>query len=293
MSSNIQYYEQMLKNNICEIIVNTATGEQTVNCTLQESLTPKPGQPISTHISDLLTVYDVVKKTWFGFLVNQIKSFKLLTGSLADVNPIISRPAQSQYASVRPGYTDKKSEYTAKLTAGVCYIKFTKADGSIREMNATLEPKTIAALNLTPKTSNTTSDDTILKVVDVDLLDWRTIKVDKILEFNSTPNAVVVTATQGANNTNRDTYIAMLQAGPCVVTFTKADMSERVMNVSLQADVIASLGLTPTGKTSKAVNLDIISVIDLDAKMWKSFRVDSVISLVPATPIKRRTTLNP
>ena len=68
-----------------------------------------------------------------------------------------------------------------------------------------------------------------------------------------------------------------LKFGPVTLTFTKKDGSEREMNCTLAEAVIV-----PHEKTTDRVkeeNLDTLAVWDLDKEAWRSFRLDSVISV--------------
>ena len=97
--------------------------------------------------------------------------------------------------------------------------------------------------------------------------------------------------------------VSHLKFGPVTVTFTKKDGTERVMNCTLSEELIpkvetlhvtgttnpndplikkATAEQTPEGlpkgkpKAERKVNEDILSVYDLDAKAWRSFRWESV-----------------
>lgn len=68
-----------------------------------------------------------------------------------------------------------------------------------------------------------------------------------------------------------------LKMAPMVIVFTKKDGTEREMNCTLAEAVIV-----PHEKTTDRVkeeNLDTLSVWDLDKEAWRSFRLDSVISI--------------
>ena len=68
-----------------------------------------------------------------------------------------------------------------------------------------------------------------------------------------------------------------LKMGRVTISFTKRDGTERVMNCTLQENVIV-----PHDKKTdreKKVNDDVLSVWDLDKKEWRSFRFDSVKSV--------------
>lgn len=71
-----------------------------------------------------------------------------------------------------------------------------------------------------------------------------------------------------------------LRAGPVLVTFTKADGSERTMRCTLQEGVVV-----PHEKKTdrvKETNDNIVPVWDLEKSAWRSFKFDSIklVSLV-------------
>lgn len=69
------------------------------------------------------------------------------------------------------------------LTQGVVKIKFEKKDGSLREMNATLNPKLI--IEYEKKTDKTrTVNPEIMSVFDVDLNEWRSFRKNSLKEIN-------------------------------------------------------------------------------------------------------------
>ena len=68
-----------------------------------------------------------------------------------------------------------------------------------------------------------------------------------------------------------------LNYGPVTVTFTKKDGTERVMKCTTSDSLIPQVieeSLTP--KREKKLNEDVMSVYDLEAEGWRSFRWDSV-----------------
>ena len=74
---------------------------------------------------------------------------------------------------------------------------------------------------------------------------------------------------------NRQEIIDLLQNNTCLVTFKKKDETERRMLCTLQPNVIPIVKGTGVKKTD-----DVISVFDIEKEDWRSFRVDSVISVV-------------
>ena len=69
------------------------------------------------------------------------------------------------------------------LTQGVVKIKFEKKDGSLREMNATLNPNMIVEYEKkTDKTKEKNKD--VMPVFDVDINEWRSFRLDSIKEIH-------------------------------------------------------------------------------------------------------------
>lgn len=79
--------------------------------------------------------------------------------------------------------TFTKDEIVNMLRNNTCYINFTKKDGTIRKMNATLNEQFIPE-DMKPK-SNTTmkENDNVVRCFDVDIQDWRSFRVDSINSF--------------------------------------------------------------------------------------------------------------
>jgi len=80
----------------------------------------------------------------------------------------------------------------------------------------------------------------------------------------------------------RDGLIDMLRNNVVVVTFTKVNGDERVMHCTLQASYIPNAPskngeLVIESKTSS--NTNTVSVWDINANGWRSFRVENVKSI--------------
>ena len=69
-----------------------------------------------------------------------------------------------------------------------------------------------------------------------------------------------------------------LNFGPVTVTFTKKDGTERVMNCTTNSDLVPPVPVIENAlpKRDKKANEEVMSVYDLDAKGWRSFRWDSI-----------------
>jgi hypothetical protein len=72
-----------------------------------------------------------------------------------------------------------------------------------------------------------------------------------------------------------------LKSGPVTVTFTKKDGTERVMKCTTNPTYV--MFKDPTimeSKKERKVNEDVMPVFDMEAGHWKSFRWDSVKSIM-------------
>ena len=77
---------------------------------------------------------------------------------------------------------------------------------------------------------------------------------------------------------SRDEMVKELESGPCEVTFTKLSGDERVMQCTLQENLIPGFDkhVPATQKKMRAINESVIVVWDLGVEDWRTFRVDSV-----------------
>jgi hypothetical protein len=83
-----------------------------------------------------------------------------------------------------------------------------------------------------------------------------------------------------------------LAFGPVTVTFTKKDGTERVMKCTTNSELVPlveeKVHVTntdnpidfPAPKKEKKINEDVMPVYDLESEAWKSFRWDSVKSVM-------------
>lgn len=75
---------------------------------------------------------------------------------------------------------------------------------------------------------------------------------------------------------NKSELIEWLRTNEVEVTFIKTDGTERVMRCSLKPDVLVEH--VSVSSHHKKMSDEVVNVIDLDKKEWRSFRVDSVKS---------------
>ena len=76
----------------------------------------------------------------------------------------------------------------------------------------------------------------------------------------------------------RTKMIEELQLGEKIVTFTKVNGEKRVMTCTLDANLIPDPIEIKAEKSPKPVNEEVLPVWDVNAKGWRSFRIDSVVS---------------
>ena len=67
----------------------------------------------------------------------------------------------------------------------------------------------------------------------------------------------------------------MLTVSEGIVTFTKSDGTERVMNCTLRGDMLPVVEIKED-KAPRKQNDSVLSVYDLDAQGWRSFTVNTV-----------------
>lgn len=73
-----------------------------------------------------------------------------------------------------------------------------------------------------------------------------------------------------------------LHRGVVVVSFTKANGEMREMRCTLRADMIPATPVVE-GKTAKKENPDVQAVWDLEKEAWRSFRFDSLQTIIAET----------
>jgi len=73
---------------------------------------------------------------------------------------------------------------------------------------------------------------------------------------------------------DKDVVVDTLKKRVCVVTFTKADGSERVMKCTLIPEMLPVVENKTTRK--KAPNEDVVAAYDLEVAGFRSFRLDSI-----------------
>lgn len=204
MTTRAQYYRDILTKNVCSVTFEKTDGTTRVmNCTLNPNVTRyfklSSLSPVGKQSDNHINVVDTDLGEWRSFRIDRIRSFKILSGSMDDLPSTPSRSATSTFAqpqdvpstpvanhSTTPSMTTKNF-YIMALKDGVCEISFTKADGSQRVMRGTLDPHYITLYHLEPvggQTSRKDDGDTI-RVVDIDVQDWRSFKVSRVQSFRT------------------------------------------------------------------------------------------------------------
>ena len=75
----------------------------------------------------------------------------------------------------------------------------------------------------------------------------------------------------------RKEIVDALKEDVATVTFIKKDGTERVMKATLQTEFLPMIDSTKP-KVERKVNEDVVAVFDTEAKGFRSFRMDSVVS---------------
>ncbi len=80
-------------------------------------------------------------------------------------------------------------------------------------------------------------------------------------------------------NLNREDMINLLKKAALIVTFTKADGTEREMHCTLQSHLLpVREEVEGEVKKIRKVNESVVAAFDLEEMEWRSFRLDSVKS---------------
>jgi hypothetical protein len=82
-------------------------------------------------------------------------------------------------------------------------------------------------------------------------------------------------------SSDRTIIIRQLQAGTCTVKFTKKNGEIRVMRATMNSAEIPEdkKPKDPNARTVAATNPSLIKAFDVEKRAWRSFHVDSVISV--------------
>lgn len=209
-NANKSFYQQMLKTNICEVVFTKANGdERTMKCSLLPSVFTQFNISESTGTSrtvndDQINVIDVDAGEWKSFKISTVKSFKVVSATFSNMlanTQWLTKQPKSLYGGFQSSPSqpsvdvlakykqcvDRVQFYLDQLRRQICNITFTKADGSVREMNATLDPSYVQNNGLAPNTqsSDVMFDNDTIRVVDADINEWRTFKISKLLSFKT------------------------------------------------------------------------------------------------------------
>lgn len=204
-----EFYEKMLQTNICEIAYNFLGAEFVIQAT----------QIGWFDANDFICNPDEIRfcnVTIGGKLQTlklfNVKSFKILDKVLPalDGTPLNSKlftnpnarksatipdflqnvqstiPTEVSKLYFDTAIKSPRDHYLDLLRNNVCNIEFTKADGSHRKMRCTLMYDTMQSLNLIPygnKPKSVTEDLDVMKVIDLDIQEWRAFKISTLISF--------------------------------------------------------------------------------------------------------------
>lgn len=76
----------------------------------------------------------------------------------------------------------------------------------------------------------------------------------------------------------REEVVAGLKSAIAMVTFEKADGTERTMRCTLAQDMLPKTKKSSAKKT-REIDEEVVAAYDLDKSEWRSFRLDSVKSI--------------
>ena len=79
---------------------------------------------------------------------------------------------------------------------------------------------------------------------------------------------------------SRNEMITELKAGVCKVTFTKVNGEERIMDCTLMPDMLPESERERSTNPQRNVREENLSVWDVNANGWRSFRLANVTSFV-------------
>jgi hypothetical protein len=79
-----------------------------------------------------------------------------------------------------------KQKIQEQLQSGVALVTFTKADGSLRDMKCTLQPRLLPQHTVKEKTSDVKENCDCLKVYDLETDGWRSFKISRLISIFET-----------------------------------------------------------------------------------------------------------
>jgi hypothetical protein len=81
----------------------------------------------------------------------------------------------------------KRNDIIESLREGICEFRFTKLDGQIREMTATLREDTIPEIRQSQEASRNApkeiTEETAIRVYDLDIQEWRSFRPQSLISF--------------------------------------------------------------------------------------------------------------
>lgn len=300
-----QFYTTILEKNICEIKYTNpydkSAAVRTINCTLQPDFIRECNQGISeplVDVKDAINVVDSDRLYWRLIPINQIKSCKVLSGSLSTIPT--ENMITSKYAKLRDTVDTNVRIHTAKivktsvvpakklwlinqLSKGSCRILYTDLHKQHQSVVGSLESWVLDVAPLNRYRTDT--NDNLITVMDMENDKWVIIELDSIITMESN-GKTIYTAPPKITTTElpvgpKDNYIAFLQNNVCCIVFNKVNGDKREMTCTLNPNVISALGLQPSGPATnhQVKDNDIIRVVDLDKKDWRTFRLSKLSKL--------------
>lgn len=218
--------------------------------------------------------------TRLKFFINQFKynrSVKVFTEFPEDLGVLKLKEVKKSNACSTEVVTYRgpkdSFDFSSLSTTGMNII-FIKKDGSRRSMRCT-QNLAIIPQEKHPKGIGTGSTADLKKVFDLDIQEWRSFKVDTVIDAEPLKD----------DNSLKDIDFSALHTTGMQVTFIKKDGTKRVMlcttNVSALPDQYQ-----PLGDDSVQPNINVKRVFDLEKKGWRSFNIDSVIDTKPLERFK-------
>ncbi len=80
---------------------------------------------------------------------------------------------------------ESKNDLVACLTENEVNVTFTKADGTVRKMRCSLKPEVIPSVS--GDTKHNPPKDNVICVIDLDLGQWRSFRIDRLTDFEVAP----------------------------------------------------------------------------------------------------------
>lgn len=287
-------YINYLQHNICEIVFRKSDGTiRTMKATLKTSvmvflkLTPT-GSGSVRHEKDLdvIRVIDIEKNDWRSFRLSRLISLTI------DTRGLIHNYPPNDPTTLPPGvawYNPTTNMYE-------------KWNGSNWVLDKDLDMNTLNDMINYFQSTPTGTSHTELDVKHLFRRKWPDFigVVNSIYPVNAayTYNYIIaanlinlklsvryvtkiVDDGSSANNWNITAIKDQLRKSICEIVFKKSDNTMRTMIATTLSSVIASYDIHPSGTGKPSTDPDLIRVVDVDKKDWRSFRFSKMVSFKP------------